>query len=73
VHDGVTGLLVPPGQPPALAAAIVRLLTDARARDEMSAAAARIPSTELSWDTIAERTEQVYCEALRSRPTRSAA
>ena len=38
VQDGVTGLLVPPGDPDALAAAVVRVL---ERRGDMGAAAAR--------------------------------
>ena len=39
ITDGVTGLLVPPHDPPALAAAIVRLLTDHPMADMMARAA----------------------------------
>jgi glycosyltransferase involved in cell wall biosynthesis len=35
VEDGVTGLLVPPGDPPAVAAALIRLLDDKEARRSM--------------------------------------
>jgi glycosyltransferase involved in cell wall biosynthesis len=39
IEDGVTGLLVPPNDPPALAAAIVRLLTDHPLADTIARAA----------------------------------
>jgi glycosyltransferase involved in cell wall biosynthesis len=39
VHDGVNGLLVPPDDPPALAAALHRLLADAALRRELGRAA----------------------------------
>ena len=41
VRDGETGILVPPGDPPAAAKAINRLALDAGLRTRMGAAAAR--------------------------------
>jgi len=38
VDEGITGLLVPPGEPGALAAAIARLIGDARLREDMGRA-----------------------------------
>jgi glycosyltransferase involved in cell wall biosynthesis len=67
IRDGVTGLLIPPANVRALADAIIALLTDPARRASMSAAAARMPATDFSWDSIAERTERVYRDALTSR------
>ncbi len=39
IDDGVTGLLVPEGDPPALAAALIRFLTDEKLRLEFAARA----------------------------------
>ena len=41
MHDGVNGLLVPPGDPAALAAAISRVLADPAAAVRLSAAGRR--------------------------------
>ena len=51
VDDGVTGLLVEPGRPEELAAAILRVLDR---RDEMGAAA-RVHARQFGVDTYAER------------------
>ncbi|WP_218671717.1 glycosyltransferase family 4 protein [Microbispora sp. GKU 823] len=66
VEDGVTGLLVPPGRPEALAAAIRRLLDDPAEAKEM-AANARRRVAELHWDTLVHRVHAVYGEVLRAR------
>jgi len=64
VEDGRTGLLVPPAQPEALAGALRRLLDDpARARAMGRAGRARVEA-KFSWASVAERTEQVYADAI---------
>jgi len=65
VEDGVTGLLVPPGDTPALRAAVERLLGDAELRARLGAAAREKAQRELSFDVAAERLRAVYEEALR--------
>jgi glycosyltransferase involved in cell wall biosynthesis len=52
VGDG--GVLVPPGDAPALAAATAKLLDDAAAREALSAAARR-SAERFRWETVAER------------------
>jgi glycosyltransferase involved in cell wall biosynthesis len=55
VSDGISGLLVDPNEPEALAAALVKLLTDARAAKVMGDDGARsLPS----WDTVAALVRQ---------------
>jgi alpha-maltose-1-phosphate synthase len=64
VVDGVTGLLVPPGQPAALAAALTSVLQDPeRARMMGRAGRARVEER-FSWASVAERTERVYADAI---------
>lgn len=64
VVDGETGLLVPPAQPAALAAALTGLLEDPeRARTMGRAGRARVERL-FSWASVAERTERVYAEAI---------
>jgi glycosyltransferase involved in cell wall biosynthesis len=70
VRHGVTGLIVPPGDDEALAAALLELLRDEARRTAMGRAAADMVSGDLSWDRIAERTETVY-ESVRRRERRA--
>ena len=55
VVDGVTGLLVPEQNPPALAAAIAALLDNPQVAQSMGAAARRRIETELGWPHLARR------------------
>jgi glycosyltransferase involved in cell wall biosynthesis len=64
VEDGVTGLLVPPGDVAALRAALQQLLGDAALRARLGAAAREKAQRELSPAVAAERLEAVYAEAL---------
>lgn len=64
VEDGKTGLLVPPARPDALAAAIRRLLDDPAQARAMGQAGRRRVEEKFSWASVAERTEQVYREAI---------
>lgn len=67
---GGGGLLVPPGDPLALAKGITTLLEQPQTRAEMGARAPSRIEAAYSWAHIAERTEQVYREVV---PTRSPA
>lgn len=61
VRDGVSGLLVEPGNAQQLAAAIERMLADPPLAAALAAGAARLGATELSWRVIAQDTAAVYC------------
>jgi glycosyltransferase involved in cell wall biosynthesis len=64
VHDGENGLLVPPGQPEALAAAMRRVLEEPGLRDRLAAAAK--PSVEaLSSEAVYTKLETLLAEAAR--------
>jgi glycosyltransferase involved in cell wall biosynthesis len=66
VRDGETGLLVPPGDPAALAGALERLLRDpARARGMGARGRARVFSAGL-WSHVAVRLERVLDDAISS-------
>jgi glycosyltransferase involved in cell wall biosynthesis len=60
VDDGVTGVLVPPRDPEAVAAAVRRLAGDRPGLARMGAAAARSVAERYSWQAVAEATERVY-------------
>jgi phosphatidylinositol alpha-mannosyltransferase len=55
-----TGVLVPPGDPGALAAAVSALLGDEARRERLGAAARRIAEERYSWDDIARRLASIY-------------
>jgi len=64
VTDGVTGLLVPPGDADALGAALGRLVADAGLRRAMGAAAARRAASFPRWDDTAAGVLAVVREAI---------
>jgi phosphatidylinositol alpha-mannosyltransferase len=55
-----TGLLVPPGDPDALANALVALLEDEPGRRLLGEAARRLAQERYSWDDIARRLAAIY-------------
>ena len=64
VDNGITGFIVPPKNPEALADAIVKLLKDNNLRKQMGENAYKKLKTDLSWDKIAEKTIRVYKKAI---------
>ncbi len=64
VVDGVTGLLVPPGAPAALAEAIIRLLRDPELAAAYGRAGRARVERELRVETMVARTEALYDELL---------
>jgi glycosyltransferase involved in cell wall biosynthesis len=67
VDDGVTGFIVPPRDTKALANAIINLLKDDELRKQMGENAYKKMKADLSWDKIAERTIEVYKEAIKDK------
>lgn len=65
VDDGVTGRLVPPADPTALAGAIIELLADPVRCRAMGAAGRRKLDLECSPDVVARQTLEVYRLAIR--------
>ena len=63
VEDGDTGLLVEPGRPEALAAAIRLLLEDPERSRVMGRAGRRRVEAQFSWASVAARTREVYGDA----------
>ena len=64
VRDGETGLLVPPGDPRALRAALEQLLGDAELRRRLGAAARERAREQFSWEAITAKTLAAYERAL---------
>jgi len=64
VEDGKTGVLVPPAQPAALAEALVRVLNSPDLARDMGRAGRRRVEEKFAWASVAERTEQVYADAI---------
>jgi glycosyltransferase involved in cell wall biosynthesis len=60
VTDHGAGMLVPPGDAEALAAAINRLIADPDERRRLEERAAATAKGSYSWDRIAEQTHAVY-------------
>lgn len=60
LEDGVTGLLVPPGDPPALAAGLVRLLRDPALGGHLGEAGRQVVCSTYCWDVIAGRFLGIY-------------
>jgi glycosyltransferase involved in cell wall biosynthesis len=71
VEDGVTGLLVNPGDPAALAGALAELLGDRERRAEMGLKGRERRRREFDIDVTVERFEQLYEELYRGKRRRS--
>jgi glycosyltransferase involved in cell wall biosynthesis len=63
VVDGETGILVPPRDPPALRAALERLLADRELRHRLGAAGRERARSHFSWDAVTDATLSAYAEA----------
>jgi glycosyltransferase involved in cell wall biosynthesis len=70
VTDGVSGLIVPPEDPTALAAAITRLLSDPSRAQEMGAAGKKLASEKFTTDAMMHRITLAYANVLRRTPLR---
>ena len=66
VADGISGFVVPPGNPDALSSAIIRLLRDKELRERM-AIEGLAKVQEFSLDAIVAKTEAVYRDILEHR------
>jgi glycosyltransferase involved in cell wall biosynthesis len=64
VEDGVSGLLVPPGRPDALAVALGQMRRHPRDAEALGAAAAARVRADFTWARVVERFEAVYDEVL---------
>jgi glycosyltransferase involved in cell wall biosynthesis len=64
LRDGRNGLLVPPGDPGALALALVRALDDGALRTKLGRQAREDAVTQHSWDGYVARLEDVFADAI---------
>jgi glycosyltransferase involved in cell wall biosynthesis len=60
IHTGVTGWLVPPGDPTALAEAILEALTDRARAQRMGEQGRQVVEAEYSLESMGRRVEQLY-------------
>lgn len=67
VDHGKTGLIVPPGDPQAIADAVIRLLKDGKLRQDMGENAYKKLSTDLSWDRVVDKSMEVYGQVAEER------
>jgi D-inositol-3-phosphate glycosyltransferase len=66
IDDGVTGYLVPPHDPAALAARLRQLLTQPRLREQMGQQGRQRVEREFTWPTVAARTATLYEQLLQT-------
>jgi glycogen(starch) synthase len=66
VVDGVSGLRFPPGDAPALADAVVRVLEDGGLADRLRRDARSALASRRSWNRAAARTAEAYRRAIES-------
>src|SRR5919202_3452365 len=71
IADGVTGCLVPPRDPQALATRLGELLSDSALCDRMGRAARQRVEQEFTWPVVAERTAALYHTLLDPSPVGS--
>ena len=64
IRHGENGLIVPPGEPAALAEAIDRLVRDAPVREAMAKAGRAYVEENLSIEAVIPRYEQAYMRAM---------
>jgi glycosyltransferase involved in cell wall biosynthesis len=68
VVDGETGVHVPPGDVPALRAALERLLGDRELRRRMGEAGRRRAAERFSWDAVTRQTVDLYARYAGKKP-----
>jgi len=70
VADGVTGILVPPRDPQALASAVLRLIEEPALWETMSREGPKFIAANFDWETNAAKMEQLYRSLLVAKQNR---
>lgn len=73
VEDGITGFLVPPKDPSALADRLALLQRRPDLLRQMGASALRRARTQFTWERVAAQVADIYSEALTPTPTLASA
>jgi glycosyltransferase involved in cell wall biosynthesis len=68
VHDGRNGLLVPPGDVPAMTAALLRLVGDPALRSQLGQQARQDAVQKHSWEHYVSRLERVFLAVINGQP-----
>jgi glycosyltransferase involved in cell wall biosynthesis len=71
LEDGKTGLLVPPGDPPALAEAVIRLLRDSGEARRLGETARALVPPRFPLSRMIDQTERLYLDVLAANTQRS--
>lgn len=66
VDEGITGFIVPPKDPKALAEAIKKILKDEKLREKMGKNSYKKLKEDLSWDIISDKTIKIYKKSLKN-------
>jgi len=64
IADGINGLLVPPGDPEALASAIMKILNNHELAEKFAQEGLRTVKERFSWDKISDQFIEIYQEVL---------
>lgn len=67
VEPGTSGIVIPPGDTPALVRALLDVLTDDALAERLSRGAAALAAGSMSWAAVASRQERVLHELVASR------
>jgi glycosyltransferase involved in cell wall biosynthesis len=73
VQDEVTGLLVPPRDPPALAAAILRLIEDPALGQELARRGRKLMLERYTTEAMTDAVARLYAELLETHPAKGSA
>jgi glycosyltransferase involved in cell wall biosynthesis len=71
IEDGTTGLLVPPGDPQAMADAILAMLTEPQRARQLATAAKKLVEREYSTEAWSKKWEALYVQEVRRRSKRA--